>query len=149
MEDYERNFVTSFDRIAEIIGSTRTIAVLGMKTEAQRGQPSFDVPAYMADNGYDVIPVPVYYPDTTHILGKPVFRAVSDVPPPVDMVNVFRRSQDVAAHVDDIIAAKPRVVWMQSGIAHRNAAEAFARAGIEVVQDRCLMVDHARYLALR
>lgn len=149
MEDYRRNLVTSFDRISEILARTRSIAVLGMKTEAQRGQPSFDVPAYMADYGYDVIPVPVYYPETTHILGKPVFRAVADVPGPVDMVNVFRRSHDVPAHVDDILAAKPRVVWMQLGIANAAAAEAFASAGIEVVQDRCLMVDHARYLALR
>jgi predicted CoA-binding protein len=146
MTDYHRNFVTSFDRIAEILERTRRIAVLGMKTEAQRGQPALDVPRYMADHGYDVVPVPVYYPEVTHILGRKVYRSVADVPPPVDMVNVFRRSQDVAAHVDDIIAAKPRIVWMQLGIANPAAAEAFARAGIEVVQDRCLMVDHARYL---
>jgi predicted CoA-binding protein len=145
-DTWRTNFVTSIDRIAEILERTRRIAVLGIKTEKQAGQPSFEVPRYMAQHGYEVIPVPVYYPDATEILGRPVYRAVADVPPPVDMVNVFRRSQDVPAHVDDIIAAKPRVVWMQLGIAHPAAAEAFARAGIEVVQDRCLMVDHARFL---
>jgi predicted CoA-binding protein len=149
MEDFRRNFVTSFDRISEILERTRRIAVLGMKTEAQRGQPSFDVPRYMADHGYDVVPVPVYYPEVTEILGRPVYRKIADVPGPVDMVNVFRRSQDVAAHVEDILAAKPRVVWMQLGIANPAAAETFAKAGIEVVQDRCLMVDHARYFAVR
>jgi len=149
MEDFRRQFVTSFDRISEILERTRTIAVLGMKTEAQRGQPSFDVPLYMADHGYSIIPVPVYYPETTHILGAPVYRTVSAIPGSVDMVNVFRRSQDVPQHIDDILAAQPRVVWMQLGIANPVAAEAFARAGIEVVQDRCLMVDHARYFAVR
>ena len=85
----------------------------------------------------------------TSILGEPVYRSVSDIPGALDMVNVFRRAQDVPPHVDDIIAARPRVVWMQLGIVNAAAAEAFARAGIEVVQDRCLMVDHARYLAIR
>ncbi len=141
--------MTAFDRIAEILERTRRIAVLGIKTEMQKGQPAFDVPLYMQDCGYEIVPVPVYYPEVTTILGQPVYRSVSSIPGGVDMVNVFRRPQDVPAHVDDIIAAKPRVVWMQLGIVHGDAAEAFARAGIEVVQDRCLMVDHARYLAVK
>lgn len=145
METWESNLISSSEKIAEIIAETKRIAVLGMKTEAQAGQPSFEVPRYMMDHGYDIVPVPVYYPEATTILGRQVYRAVADVPPPVDMVNVFRRSNDVAAHVDDILAAKPRVVWMQSGIANAAAAEAFARAGILVVQNRCLMVDHARF----
>lgn len=145
METWESNLVRGDDRIAEIIDDTKRIAVLGMKTEAQRGQPAFEVPRYMADFGYDVVPVPVYYPEVTTILGRPVYRKVADVPPPVDMVNVFRRSADVPAHIDDILAAAPRVVWMQSGIANAEAAEAFARAGILVVQSRCLMVDHGRF----
>ena len=141
---WQENLITSFDGIAAILKETRRIAVLGIKTEAQAGQPAIEVPRYMAEHGYEIIPVPVYYPEATQILGKPVFRAVADVPQPVDMVNVFRRSSDVGPHVDDIIAAKPRVVWMQSGIANAEAAERLARAGIRVVQNRCLMVDHAR-----
>jgi uncharacterized protein len=145
VSSWQENLVTSFDAIAKILEETRRIAVLGIKTEAQAGQPAFEVARYMAEAGYDIVPVPVYYPEATHILGRPVYRAVADVPPPVDMVNVFRRSNDVPPHVDDILAAKPRFVWLQLGIAHDEAAERFARAGIKVVQNRCLMVDHARF----
>jgi len=98
----------------------------------------------MAQAGYDIVPVPVYYPDATLILGRPVYRTVSGVPAPVEMVNVFRRPRDIPPHVDDILAARPRVVWLQLGIRHEEAAETFARAGIQVVQDRCLLVEHRR-----
>ena len=145
MDNWERNLVASLDDVAEILETSKRVAVLGIKTEAQRGQPAFEVPRYMLEAGYDVVPVPVYYPEVTRILGRPVYRSVADVPPPVDIVNVFRRPHDVPAHVDDILAARPRVVWMQSGIANAAAAEAFARAGIRVVQNRCIMVDHARF----
>ena len=94
--------------------------------------------------GYDIVPVPVYYPEVTHILDRPVYRTVREVPGPVDMVNVFRRPRDIPPHVDDILAAHPRVVWLQLGIRNEPAAEAFARAGIQVVQDRCLLVEHRR-----
>ena len=145
MDNWERNLVASLDDVANILETSKRIAVLGIKTEAQRGQPAIEVPRYMLEAGYDVVPVPVYYPEVTEILGRPVYRAVAEVPPPVDIVNVFRRSHDVAAHIDDILAARPRVVWMQSGIANAAAAETFARAGILVVQNRCIMVDHARF----
>lgn len=142
---WQENLITSFDDIDTILEETRRIAVLGIKTEAQAGQPSIEVPRYMAEHGYEIIPVPVYYPEATHILGQPVYRTVASVPQPVDMVNVFRRSSDVPPHVDDILAARPRVVWMQLGISNDEAAERFAREGIRVVQNRCLMVDHARF----
>jgi uncharacterized protein len=144
-EPWRDRLLSDDAEIAAILESTRRIAVLGMKTERQAGEPAIEVPRYMAEAGYDVIPVPVYYPDATEILGKPVYRAVADVPAPVDLVNVFRRSHDVAVHVDDILAAAPRYVWMQSGITNPDAAERFARAGIGVVQNRCLMVEHARW----
>jgi predicted CoA-binding protein len=95
----------------------------------------------------EIVPVPVYYPEVTEILGQRVYRKVADVPGEVDMVNVFRRSKDVPPHVDDIIAKHPKSVWLQLGIRNDEAAERFARAGIDVVQDRCLMVElrhHAR-----
>nr|WP_276510224.1 CoA-binding protein [Longimicrobium terrae] len=123
---------------------TKRVAVLGIKTEAQSGQAAFYVPEYLHTAGLDVVPVPVYYPDVTEILGKKVYRTVAGIPEPVDMVNVFRRPQDVTAHVDDILAAKPKSVWMQSGIRNDEAARRFAEAGIRVVQDRCLMVEHRR-----
>jgi predicted CoA-binding protein len=144
MSDWRDNLVTSTDGIARVVRECKHIAVLGIKTEAQRDQPAFYVPEYMAQAGYDIVPVPVYYPNVTEILGRPVYRAVSAVPGPVDMVNVFRRPRDIPPHVDDILAARPRVVWLQLGIRHEPAAETFARAGIQVVQDRCLLVEHRK-----
>lgn len=138
------NLVSNAEGIARIVRECRRIAVLGIKTEAQRDRPAFYVAEYMARAGYDVVPVPVYYPEVTRILDRPVYRAVRDVPGPVDMVDVFRRPSDIPAHVDDILAAHPRVVWLQLGIRHEQAAETFARAGIQVVQDRCLLVEHRR-----
>jgi predicted CoA-binding protein len=144
-EEWRTRLVTAPAELARIIRECRRIAVLGMKPETLRGQPAFDVPAYMLEHGYDVVPVPVYHPEVTAILGRPVYRSVASVPGPIDMVNVFRRPQDIPPHVPDIIAARPRVVWFQLGISHGPAAEALARAGIEVVQDRCLLVEHRRW----
>jgi predicted CoA-binding protein len=98
----------------------------------------------MARAGYDVVPVPVYYPEVTTILGRKVYRSVSEIPGEVDMVNVFRRPPDIPPHLPDIIAARPRVVWFQLGIVHDEAAQTLAQAGIEVVQDRCLLVEHRK-----
>jgi predicted CoA-binding protein len=144
MSDWRDNLITTADGIARVVRECKRIAVLGIKTEAQRGQPAFYVPEYMARAGYDIVPVPVYYPEVTEILGRPVYRTVRAVPGPLHMVNVFRRPTDVPAHVEDILAARPRVVWLQLGIRHDGAAEAWARAGIPVVQDRCLLVEHRR-----
>lgn len=129
-----------------LLQATRRIAVLGIKTEAQGGQPAFYVPEYLQEAGFEIIPVPVYFPEVTRILGEKVYRTLAAVPPPVDMVNVFRRSQDVAAHLADLLAAKPRSVWMQLGIADEKVARALVAAGIDVVMNRCLMVDHQRLL---
>ncbi|NTX07164.1 CoA-binding protein [Myxococcus sp. CA051A] len=142
---WEENLIKDEAGVERVVKSARRVAVLGMKTEQHSGQPAFYVPDYLASAGVEVVPVPVYYPDVTHILGKPVFRRVADVPGEVDLVDVFRRPQDIDAHVDDLIAKKPKAVWFQSGIRNDAAAEKLARAGIQVVQDRCLMVDHRRY----
>ena len=142
--DWRDNLITDEARLKALLADTKTIAVLGIKTEAQSGQPAFYVASYLQSSGFDVIPVPVYYPDVTQILGRPVYRKVADIPGSVDMVNVFRRSEDVPQHVDDILAKKPKSVWMQLGIRNDAVAEKLARAGVKVVQDRCLMVDHRR-----
>lgn len=144
MSDWRDNLITSPDDVARIVRENKRIAVLGIKTEARRDQPAFYVPEYMARAGYDIVPVPVYYPEVTEILGRPVYRTVSAVPAPVEMVNVFRRPRDIPPHVADILAARPRVVWLQLGIRHEEAAETLARSGIQVVQDRCLLVEHRR-----
>ncbi|CAN5491449.1 MAG: CoA-binding protein [Pyrinomonadaceae bacterium] len=139
---WQKNIMTGIQQIRELLSSTTTIAVLGIKTEAQAGQPAFYVPRYLESAGFQIIPVPVYYPQVTHILGQKVYRKLIEIPVDVDLVNVFRRSQDVSAHLDDILAKKPKAVWLQSGIRDDLAAETLAKAGIQVVQDRCLMVDH-------
>lgn len=130
--------------IARVLRETRRIAVLGIKPESQAHQPAFYVPEYMVRAGYTVIPVPVYFPDVTEILGQQVYRSVAAVPGGVDLVNVFRRAEDIPPHVDDLLAAKPRCVWFQLGIRNDEAAQRLAEAGIKVVQDRCLMVEHGR-----
>ncbi len=140
--DWRNNIVSDAGGLKALLEDTKTIAVLGIKTEAQSGQPAFYVPSYLDSAGFEVIPVPVYYPDVTTILGKPVYRKLADIPGDVDMVNVFRRSEDVPPHLEDILAKKPKSVWMQLGIRNDTVAEQLARAGIKVVQNRCLMVDH-------
>jgi uncharacterized protein len=140
--NWREHIITNTAEIRNLLSEVRTIAVLGIKTQAQAGQPAFYVPNYLQSAGFQIIPVPVYYPNVTHILGQQVFRRLVDIPIDVDLVNVFRLSQDVPLHVDDILAKMPKAVWLQSGIRNDAAAEAFAKAGIKVVQDRCIMVDH-------
>ena len=130
--------------IAELLSRVRRIAVLGIKTEAQADQAAFYVPRYLASAGFEVIPVPVYYPEVKEILGRTVYRKLADVPGEIDLVDVFRRPRDIDAHLDDLLFKKPRSVWFQLGIRNEAAAEKLAKAGIQVVQDRCLMVDHRR-----
>ena len=144
MADWKENLVTTSSGIAAMLKDTKTIAVLGIKPESHGGQAAFYVPAHMQSAGYEVIPVPVYYPEVTEILGKPVFRTLAAIGRPIDMVNVFRRPSDIPPHVDDILAAKPKYVWFQLGIRNDEAAQKLAEAGIKVVQDRCLMVEEGR-----
>jgi len=139
------NILETDAQISELLRNTKTIAVLGIKTEAQSSQPAFYVPKYMQGAGYKIIPVPVYYPEADEILSEKVYRKLADISEPIDMVNVFRRPQDIPAHLADIIAAKPKSVWFQAGIRHDEAARTLAEQGIKVVQDLCLMVEH-RYI---
>lgn len=144
MSDWRANLINDAAGIAAMLRDTKTIAVLGIKPESHGDQAAHYVAAHMAAAGYDVIPVPVYYPEVTEILGKKVVRKVADISGPVDMVNVFRRPNDIPQHVDDILAKKPKYVWFQLGIRNDEAAQKLAEAGIKVVQDRCLMVEEGR-----
>src|SRR5215216_2078818 len=89
--DWRKNLVEDTEGIRDVLSRTRRIAVLGIKTEAQSYQPAFYVPKYMASAGFEIIPVPVYYPEATEILGQRVYRTLSEIPGEVDLVNVFRR----------------------------------------------------------
>ena len=137
--DWRSHLLTSSADIRALLERTLRIAVLGIKPDPM--QPAHYVPEYAQRAGYDIVPVPVYYPDMTEVLGEPVYRTLEAIPGDIDMVNVFRRPADVAKHVDDILAKRPKSVWMQLGIRNDEVAEQLARAGIDVVQDRCLMVE--------
>src|SRR4029450_2913238 len=144
MDDCRENLVTDAAEIRQILRECRRIAVLGIKPESRAAAPAFYVPEYMLRQGYDIVPVPVYYPDVVEILGRLVHRSLRDVPGPIDMVNVFRRPIDIPPHVADLLAVKPRVVWLQLGIAHPAARETPARARIRGVQDRVLLGEARR-----
>ena len=146
--NWQENLIISPEQIRELILHTKCIAVLGIKTERQASQPAFYVPQYLAAAGFEVIPVPVYYPDVTEILSKPVYRRLIDIPGDVDLVDVFRRAHDINAHLEDMLAKKPKAVWFQSGIRNEEVATELAKAGIKVVQDRCLMVEHRRVVGI-
>ncbi len=139
---WRNHLIDTPDGIRRVIDETNRIAVLGIKQEPDR--PAYYVPEYAQQAGYEIIPVPVFYPDATEILGRKVYRTVDAIPGDVDMVNVFRRPSDILPHLDDIIAKKPKSVWFQLGIRNDVAAEQLARAGIDVVQDRCLLVELQR-----
>lgn len=139
-EEWRSHLIETDDGVRELLEATHRIAVLGIKTE-DSGQPAFYVPEYAHLAGYEIIPVPVYYPEVREILGQSVYRTISEIPGDIDMVDVFRRPRDIPAHLEDILAKKPKSVWFQLGIRHDIAAERLAKAGIDVVQDRCLMVE--------
>ena len=141
-EEWRENLITKSSGIRELLEHTHRIAVLGIKCESDR--PAYFVPEYAKEAGYEIVPVPVYYPGCTEILGEKVYRKIAEIPGDVDMVNVFRRPEHIPPHIDDIIAKKPKAVWFQSGIRNDAAAERLAQAGICVVQDRCLMVELRR-----
>ena len=140
--DWREHVVDSYEGIRRVIAETRRIAVLGIKEGDHR--PAHFVPAYAQRAGFEIVPVPVYYPDAVEMLGEKVYRTISSVPGDIDMVNVFRKSEDIPPHLDDIIAKRPKSVWFQLGIVNDEAAERLAREGIDVIQDRCLLVELRR-----
>jgi predicted CoA-binding protein len=142
--DWRANVIEDVAGVRQLLGAIKRVAVLGIRSEMHSSRPAFYVPQYLASAGLHVIPVPVYEVEKAEILGQRVFRRLLDIPGEVDLVNVFRRAHDIPAHLEDLLAKKPEAVWFQSGIRNDEAAERLARAGIKVVQDRCLMIDHRR-----
>jgi uncharacterized protein len=139
------NLIEDVAEARQALRDSRRLAILGIKPEGHSSQPAHYVPAALKRMGWEIVPVPVYYPQVTEILGEPVHRNVADVPDAVDMVVVFRRPSDIPPHVPDIIAKKPKYVWFQLGIRNEQAANELAAAGIKVIQDRCTMVE-ARFI---
>ncbi|MBW2499258.1 MAG: CoA-binding protein [Deltaproteobacteria bacterium] len=132
--------------LIELLEATRTIAVVGAK--AGESEDAHRIPLYLQRAGYRVLPV---NPKLDQVLGEPCVACLADLREPVDLVNLFRASEHVAGHVDEILALdpRPRAVWMQLGIHHGPSAQRLRDAGIQVVQDRCIMVEHRRLLGHR
>lgn len=145
--DWHENLITEEGEIAQLLLSAKRIAVLGIRSEEFSSRAAFYVPSYLQRAGLEVIPVPVYEPEVKMILGQPVHRSLTDVPGEVDILDVFRRAHDIPPHIPDILQLGPKTVWFQLGIRNDQAAEALAREGIKVVQDRCIMVDHRHAVA--
>jgi len=123
----------------EILSKYKTIAVVGLSPNRMR--PSHGVSEYMMHQGYRIIPVNPGHPE---ILGEKSYRRLEDIPEPVEIVNVFRRSEEVAPVIDSAIAIGAKVVWMQEGIEHEGAAQKARDAGLEVVMDRCILKEHQK-----
>jgi uncharacterized protein len=139
---HRKHLIETREGIQRVLEQTRRIAVLGIKPNPI--QPANFVAEYAQRAGYEIVPVPVYYPEMTEILGEKVYRTLAEIPGAIDMVNVFRRPEHLAQHLDDILAVKPKSVWLQLGIRNDDFAEQLAREGIDVVQDHCLMVELRR-----
>ena len=130
-------------QLRQLLESVRTIAVVGIKSGV--GDDAYRVPRYMQQHGYRILPVS---PKLTRVLEEPAAATLADVGECVDLVNVFRAPRHIPAHVDEVLGLSPlpRAVWLQLGIRHDAAAARLAQEGVEVVQDRCLMVEHRRLL---
>jgi len=139
---WQSHLLTTPDQIRDLLERSKRVAVLGIKPDPSK--PAHYVPKYIQQAGYEIIPVPVYYPDLKEVLGEPVYRSLMEVPGDIDIVDVFRRPTDIPKHIDDILAKEPKAVWFQLGIRNDEAAETIARAGIDVVQDRCMLVELKR-----
>jgi predicted CoA-binding protein len=135
------------DGLAALVRAMRVVAVVGIKDERRPDEPAYSVPARLVALGLDVIPV---NPKLTAALGRPAWPDLASVPRPFDTVDIFRRSENIPAHADEILALpparRPAVVWMQTGIRHDQAAERLIEAGVTVVMDRCLGVIAGRHL---
>lgn len=127
--------------IRQLLETSRIVAVVGLSDKPDRA--SYQVAAYLQRNGYRIIPV---NPNVDEALGEKSYPSVDAIPEPVDIVDIFRRAEAVGPVVEEAIAAGARAVWMQLGIVNEEAAEAADAAGLQVVMDRCIQIEHARLL---
>ena len=131
--------VNSPEAIEKILDETKTIAVVGLSSDPSR--PSYGVSSYMQSMGYRVIPV---NPSESEVLGEKAYPSLADVPETIDLVNIFRRSNEAGRHVDEAISVGVRAVWLQEGVIDHEAAMKAADAGLDVVMDRCILKEHMR-----
>jgi len=141
--DWHDYLVDNDESIRQILKTSRTIAVVGIKDETHAQEAAHSVPAYLQSRGYKIIPVNPHY---KAVFGKPSFSTLSEISEPVDIVMMFRAPANVPMHVDDALHLKPKVLWMQTGIRNQDAAHKLAKNGIKVVQDHCMYMDHLRLI---
>ncbi|HNY66145.1 MAG TPA: CoA-binding protein [Deltaproteobacteria bacterium] len=127
------------EEIRDILRQAKTIAVVGLS--ANPGRDSNRVSAYMQDHGYRIVPVNPALPE---VLGEKSYPDLASIPFPVDIVDIFRKVEAIPGIVDEAIAIGAQVVWMQSGLAHNASAAKAREAGLQVVQSKCIMVEHRR-----
>ena len=132
--------MSSAHDIQRILQRCRTLAVVGLSAEAH--QPSYFAAKYMLEHGYRIVPVNPKYPS---ILGQRCFPSLEAIDHPVDMVDVFRRPQDTPAIAEQAVAIGAKVLWLQLGVINEQARAIAAAGGLEVVQDRCVKIEHARF----
>jgi len=128
-------------RLRTILTTSPTVAVLGIRDDP--AAPGFYVPEYLHDMGYRVLGVNPRLAGAT-LFGEPVRASLAEISEPIDLVDVFRRADQLGMHVTELIAARPRVVWFQLGIRNDAVADQLTAAGLEVIQDRCTLADHRR-----
>ena len=131
--------INSDNVIDQILADTRTIAVIGLSSNPAR--PSFGVARYMQSHGYKIFPV---NPNESEVLGERSYSRLEDVPERVDLVNIFRRSDEAGRHVDEAIGIGVPAVWLQEGVIDVAAANRAAASGLSVVMDKCILKEHAR-----
>jgi predicted CoA-binding protein len=129
--------------IRRILDECKTITVVGLSSNPTR--PSFGVARYMQQRGYRIIPI---NPNETEILGERVYASLADAPERFDLVDIFRRSEEAGAHVDEAIRLGARAVWLQEGVIDKDAAARALEAGLMVVMDRCILKEHNLRLSL-
>jgi hypothetical protein len=141
--NWHENVIEEDEQIRRLLKTSKTIAVVGIKDESRPFEAAHTVPAYLHKHGYKIIPVtPVY----KSFFGIPSVPSLSEVKESVDIVQVFRAPANIPPHADEALKIKPKVFWMQTGIRHQEAAHKLAAAGIKVVQDHCLYMDHLRLI---
>ena len=131
--------MTTEETIRKILKTTRTIAVVGISSHDHR--PGYTVPAYMQSQGYRIIPVNPYLEER---LGEKAYPDLLSIPEEVDLVVLFRRSEEVPPFIDQAIEIGAHAVWMQLGVIHPGAAKKASQAGLDVVMDRCIAIEHRR-----
>ncbi len=141
--DWHDFLVDSDESIRQILKTSRTIAVVGIKDESHAHEAAHSVPAYLYSRGYKIIPV---NPNYKSVFGIPTLSSLSEINEAVDIVILFRAPANVTMHVGETLRLKPKVLWMQTGIRNQEAAHKIAKAGIKVVQDHCMYMDHLRLI---